>query len=268
MDPKQRLPEQQPPGSNPLIVVLCAGGPLAWIMINALQQQFGSVVVLEEQPESKAQFIRRRARMLGWASVLGQIAFGIVMKLMHRTSAVRKAEIVRAYGLDPQPSSAVPHYAIESVNSDLCRSTLQRVKPAIVVVIGTRILREETLQCIDAPFINYHAGINPKYRGMNGGYWALAEDDRAHAGVTVHLVDEGVDTGGILYTATFEPTPRDNFVTYFYLQAAVGVPIAIRAVADALHKRLAPQSSSLPSKQWFHPTLWRYVRIGLTKGVW
>lgn len=145
---------------------------------------------------------------------------------------------------------------------------LKRINPACVVVTGTRILRQETLKCIDAPFINFHVGINPKYRGQNGGYWALAEDDRANAGVTVHLVDEGVDTGSILYTATFEPTPKDNFVTYHYLQAAAGVPLLSKAVQDALEGRLSPQSSSLPSKQWFHPTLCQYLHNGLTRGVW
>jgi methionyl-tRNA formyltransferase len=237
-------------------------------MINALHQRFRSLAVLEERPESKSHFIRRRARLIGWAAVLGQIAFGIITKIIHKTSTARKTEIMQANGLEPHPTDAVARYSIGSVNSDSCRSMLQRFRPTVVVVLGTRIIRPETLHCTDAAFINYHPGFNPKYRGMNGGYWALAEDDRTHAGVTVHLIDEGVDTGSILYTATFEPTPRDNVVTYYYLQAAAAVPILIRAVEDALERRRAPVTIQLPSKQWFHPTLWQYLRIGLTKGVW
>lgn len=268
MNPEDTPAEQQSPNSNRPIVVLCAGGPLAWIMINALRQKFRSVVVLEESPESKRLLIRRRARLIGWPSVLGQVAFGLILKALHKKSAARKAEIVEAKWLNPTPSDTVPWHSIGSVNSDACRSALQRLRPAVVVVLGTRLIRRETLRCVNVPFINYHPGLNPKYRGMNGGYWALAEDDRAHAGVTIHLMDEGVDTGAILYTATIEPTQKDNFVTYYYLQAAAAVPLLIDAVEDALKGGLVPKTSMLPSRQWFHPTLWQYFRIGLLKGVW
>jgi len=70
-----------------------------------------------------------------------------------------------------------------------------------VAVYGTRILKPVTLKCASAPFINYHAGINPKYRGQHPGYWPLAQGDEENAGVTVHLVDEGVDMGSVLYQA-------------------------------------------------------------------
>jgi folate-dependent phosphoribosylglycinamide formyltransferase PurN len=268
MAPNNQNSEQQPSISDPPIVVLCAGGALAWIMINALRQRFRSVVVLEEDPESKRLMMRRRAKLIGWSSVLGQVAFGIVLKGLHKISAARKAEIVEAKGLDPAPSDDVAWYAIGSVNSDTCRSALQRFRPAVVVVLGTRLIRRETFSCVNSPFINYHPGLNPKYRGMNGGYWALAEGDHAHAGVTIHLIDEGVDTGAILYTAAFEATDRDNIVTYYYLQAAAAVPLLMEAVEDALNGRLSSKTSTLPSRQWFHPTLWQYFRTGLSKGVW
>ena len=55
------------------------------------------------------------------------------------------------------------------------------------------------------PVLNYHAGITPKYRGMNGGYWALATGDAGNFGATVHLVDAGVDTGGVLHQVRGRP---------------------------------------------------------------
>ena len=55
----------------------------------------------------------------------------------------------------------------------------------------------------------------------------------------MHLVDEGVDTGGVLYQARIAPTLADNFPTYFYLQAAAARPLAVKAVEDALAGRIA-----------------------------
>lgn len=130
------------------------------------------------------------------------------------------------------------------------------------------MLSRETLAAITAPVINYHAGINPKYRGMCGGYWALAERDAENFGVTAHLVDAGVDTGGILSWRRAEANGHDNFATYPYLLAACGRAVTIEALEAALSGRLAPVTRELPSRQWYHPTVWGYLWTGVRHGVW
>ncbi|TKB29555.1 MAG: formyl transferase, partial [Mesorhizobium sp.] len=40
------------------------------------------------------------------------------------------------------------------------------------------------------------------------------------------------------------------------------------AVAEALAGKLTTIDPGLPSKQWFHPTIWSYLWTGLTKRVW
>ena len=82
------------------------------------------------------------------------------------------------------------------------------------------MISNTTLRSTDAPFINYHSGINPAYRGMFGGYFALANGEPEHFGATVHLVDEGVDTGEILYQSRLRTEPDDNFHTYLWRMAA------------------------------------------------
>lgn len=119
-----------------------------------------------------------------------------------------------------------------------------------------------------APFINYHAGINPKYRGQHPGYWALVHGDPEHAGVTIHLVDEGVDTGAVLYQARVAFTCEDDITTYQWLQMAHALPLFAAALEDALAQRLTPKRVDLPSRQWFPPTLWAYAWNGMTRGVW
>jgi len=250
------------------IAVLCGPGPLPAIMVNAIVARFGTVTVIREEKESTAILLKRRRKMLGFASAAGQVAFGVFLKLLHRRSQRRIREIVDDADLDLIFSSRCQVIDIGSVNDDACRAALRTAAPKVVFVIGTRMIRKATLACIDAPFINYHAGINPLYRGMNGGYWALANNDKANAGVCVHLVDEGVDTGAVLYADRFEATDRDNFVTYPYLQAATARSLVVKALEDALQDRIRLIDMSLPSKQWFHPTLWGYLWCGVAKGVW
>ena len=250
------------------IAVLIAGGPLANMLVNGLRRHFSAVAVLKEEPEPKLMIVRRRARLIGWREALGQAAFGFLQKLLVSRSAGRLAAIWEDHGLDPRRDPGAAVREIGSVNSQACRVALRELQPDVVVVYGTRIIRRETLACVRAPFINYHAGVNPKYRGQNGAYWARSQGDPAHAGVTVHLVDEGVDTGGVLYQARTEFAPSDTIATYQHVQMATALPLLIRAIEDALDGRLSPRRVELPSRQWFHPTLWGYLRTGIARGVW
>jgi methionyl-tRNA formyltransferase len=252
----------------PRIAALTNGSPHFWIVLNAIAERFGPIAVLVENAEPKLQLIRRRMKHQGVVTVAGQIGFVLLQKIIARQSWPRILRIVDELRLDPEPTSCAAIVPVGSVNSETCRQELARIAPDVVVVFGTRIIGRETLRAINVPIINFHSGINPAYRGQAGGYWALAMGDQARAGVTAHLVDEGVDTGDVLYQGTFTPGPRDNFTTYFWLQAAAIRPLAVQAVDDALSGKLRPTKPDMESAQWYHPTLWFYVWTGMTKGVW
>lgn len=252
----------------PRIAVLTTGAPHAWVVINALVQRFGPVSVLIEERERRAGLLLRRVRQQGVIAVAGQAGFVLLQRLIERRSQRRVAEIVREHGLDAEPNSSCAIYQIGSVNSLAARTALALLEPEAILVIGTRLIGRETLAAIGVPLINFHSGIIPQYRGQAGGYWALALGDPGNAGVTLHLIDAGVDTGAILYQAPISAGPDDNFSTYFWLQAAAGRPLALAALEDALAGRLMPQPSSRPSRKHFHPTLWNYLRTGYANGVW
>jgi methionyl-tRNA formyltransferase len=103
-----------------------------------------------------------------------------------------------------------------------------------------------------------HAGITPKYRGVHGVYWALANKDPQNCGVTVHLVDAGIDTGAIISQKNITVNPQDNFVTYPLLQLAEGIPLMKKAIEDILSNRLVIQPATGESRLWHHPTIWQY----------
>ena len=250
------------------IVVMTEGGPHIWAIINALADRFGSVTVILEAPESKKALLIRRARRQGWASVGGQLGTMVLTRIGKRFFAERAERIVKEAGLDIEPRAGQVIVEVPSANSPEFLATIERLKPAIILLAGCRLLSRQTLAALPCPVINYHAGITPKYRGMNGGYWALATGDAENFGATVHLVDAGVDTGGVLHQARGRPGRGDNIALYALRLAAMSRKICIRGVEDAIDGRLAPTTPDMPSKQWYHPTIWFYLWTGLIKGVW
>ncbi|PDT42963.1 MULTISPECIES: formyl transferase [Sinorhizobium] len=250
------------------IVVVTAGGDNPNILINALAARFSDIVVLQEQPESKALFVRRRARKLGWATALGQLATMIASRFGKRLTRRRAAEILRSYGVSADKPPSIPVHQIASINDAEGRARLTALQPAVVFLVSCRMLKPATLATIPCPVLNFHAGINPQYRGLMGGYWALVGNDLENFGATVHLVDEGVDTGGILYQSRQIPSRADTIHTYPLLQTAASTDIAIRAVEDALAGYLRPFDIAAPSRQWYHPPVWAWLWNGLRRGIW
>ncbi|MGA7293140.1 MAG: formyl transferase [Terriglobales bacterium] len=222
-----------------------------------------------EEGESQLKFVKRRAGRLGLRKALGQVAFRLlVVPWLKATSRRRIEEIIQQFGLDVSPLPPAELVKVSSVNSDDTVQFLQELQPAVVVVSGTRIIAPRVLNCVPAVFINMHAGITPLYRGVHGGYWALVENNADACGVTVHEVDDGVDTGRILGRTRITPNDADNFVTYGVLQQAAGLPLLKKAIREACDGQL--QSVAAPdgeSRLWTHPTLGQYVYHRVKSGV-
>lgn len=251
------------------IVLMCGRGDSSAAVANALIREFGDVPILVEQKERRGLFLKRRARRLGLFTVAGQLAFvAALAPLLKRLSRGRIAEIVASSGLDLRRSALDQATHVDSVNSPEAVEWLKSERPAVVVVNGTRIIARRILEATGATFINTHCGITPEYRGAHGGYWALYRGDRENCGVTVHLVDPGVDTGDVIAQARIEPGPRDNFVTYPYLQLAAGLPYLIEAVRAALQGGVQTKRRAGDGGVWYHPTAWQYLLTGLRRGLW
>ncbi len=244
------------------IVLLCSDNPASRIIFNRLNQRFGDVVVVQEEPVSQRVLLRRRVARLGAKKVAGQVLFRLfVVPWLTRRDRGRVEEIKRRLELDDRPMQAVR--TVHSMNDDDARELLREMHPAITVVCGTRILDRATLAVLNGPVVNFHAGITPCYRGVHGGYWALVERRRDLVGSTLHLIDPGIDTGEILAQPTFKVCATDSFVTYPYLHVAAALDplenLVRRAVAGEVLER-RPLAIDLPSKLRTHPTLGEYLR--------
>ena len=252
------------------VVLLAGPGATTNIVHHALERSFPTVVTIIENRVSRLRLLRRRVQRLGVVPVVGQISFMVgVAPVLSTLSRRRVREIIADADLDDQPARNA--HRVASVNDDAARDLLRSIKPAVVVVNGTRIIGAETLGCISAPFLNMHAGITPRYRGVHGGYWALVERRPDLVGTTVHFVDRGIDTGPPLAQASFTVGPRDSFVTYPYLHVATGLPLLVAAVEAILEGRdIEPtiiDSGDLVSTLRYHPTLWGYLSAWARTGT-
>ncbi len=75
-----------------------------------------------------------------------------------------------------------------------------------------QIFKNEIINLPKLKTINCHAGKLPFYRGRNILNWVLINDEKEF-GITVHYIDEGIDTGDIILQRTFNISDSDTYET-------------------------------------------------------
>ena len=251
------------------VVLLAGPDESTSVVANYLEGRVGKIVLIVESPPSRVRMARRRAKRVGWVEATGQVLFvALAQPVLRHTSRHRRADIRRAASIDSHPRD--PDFSVSSVNDDRTVALLASLRPSVVVVHGTRVIAAPVLQALGCPILNVHAGLTPRYRGVHGGYWALAEHHPEWVGTTVHLVDPGIDTGGILAQTTFTITGEDSIASYPDLHLVHGLPVLAAQVEHVLSgTALEPQADSIAPGSYlrYHPTLWGYLRRRWSSGV-
>lgn len=257
---------------NKLKILLLAGdGESTNILYNAVKKKYGKVSVIKEESLSKKIFFKRRIKKLGKMKVFGQLLFLVcIAPLLKAFKKNRVSEIFSKYNMDTTqiPSSDV--LEVNSINNEQVSKFIDSYKPDLILINGTRIISKKILKASEAPFINIHAGITPKYRGVHGAYWALYNNDPDLCGVSVHLVDAGIDTGGVIKQKRISPTKQDNYATYPFIQLGEGVDTLINEVIPNFIKDKEIKTIDALTKEshlWYHPGFFQYLSKLLFKGV-
>ena len=98
-----------------------------------------------------------------------------------------------------------------------------------VVAAYGQILSKEILQMPRFGCINTHASLLPKYRGAAPIQWAIADGEK-ETGVTIMQMDEGLDTGDILYTRKVDITNDDTGESLFDKLEEVSKQLIVEAL--------------------------------------
>jgi methionyl-tRNA formyltransferase len=118
---------------------------------------------------------------------------------------------------------------------------LRRLAPDVIVVAAFgQILRREVLDLPRFRCINVHASLLPRHRGASPIAGALLAGDQK-TGVTIMLMDEGLDTGAILTWSAFPIAPDDTTGTLTEKLSLVGAEALLRALPRWFAGKLVPQ---------------------------
>jgi methionyl-tRNA formyltransferase len=85
-----------------------------------------------------------------------------------------------------------------NINAEASLEAIRAFEPDLLIsVAGNQIFRRPLIELAPKGCLNLHTALLPKYRGLMPTFWTLKNGEK-ETGVSVFLVDEGIDSGPIV----------------------------------------------------------------------
>lgn len=198
-------------------------------------------------------------------------------------SDARRMEALERPRFFPDGSDALPaaleSHAVHSVNDPQARELLEKARPEVILIYGTGLVKPGTYRIASRIAVNAHGGKVPGYRGLDTNLWAALEGRPERMSVTLHEVDEQLDTGPILLERSLGPRPDLDLYSLRYHTAVLTTDLFVELVRALVEGpvRACPQDRSLASRYygpmpWLlkrraHRILRRYARTATAEGA-
>ena len=153
------------------------------------------------------------------------------------------------------------------LSDEACLEDVLRFAPDLAILLGADIVPADLVRVPKLGMINAHFGLLPKYRGVNVAEWSIYQDDPV--GVSVHLVDPGIDTGDILLRMSVPVRQGETLAQIRSTQRSIATDLLCAAVdAIALGTANPVTQRVEEGRQYYrmHPVLVQRVVRRLERG--
>ena len=159
--------------------------------------------------------------------------------------------------------SAVKKYAVEhnipvlqpvSLKDPEFLDALKAWKPDLFAVVAFRMLPKVVWEIPKLGTFNLHAALLPQYRGAAPINWAVINGEKT-TGVTTFMIDEGMDTGGIMYRYDCKIEPEDTAGDVHDKLMEIGAKLVLNTVEAIIDRNveLRVQKSFIQGSEILHP---------------
>jgi len=121
---------------------------------------------------------------------------------------------------------------VENINDEACIDFIKGHGPDVLAVCGTGLLKRRVFSLARKGTLNIHTGITPEYRSADPIFWALYHAELDKVGVTVHFIDEGIDTGPILHQEQVPIYAGDQLASIYARCIRRGADLYLRSLSE------------------------------------
>lgn len=134
----------------------------------------------------------------------------------------------------------IPVFQPNSLKNDESFNILKELNPDLIVVVAYgKILPKNILNLPKYGCINVHASLLPKYRGASPIQWSIVCGEK-ETGVSTMLLDEGMDTGDVLLSASTEIGSTETAEELWDRLKVMGGELLIKTVEGLVDGSIKP----------------------------
>jgi len=124
----------------------------------------------------------------------------------------------------------IPYIEIIDINSMISSKHIKKYNPDLIIVcIFGQILKKKILEIPRLGTINMHPSLLPEYKGPDPYFWVMKNVEK-ETGVTIHYIDEGVDTGDIILQERYIISEGLDMVEMKQALSIIGSNLLVEAV--------------------------------------
>lgn len=174
------------------IVLLCGHQYNQVALANKIAQQFHLAGIIIEKKETK------NATAFSLKQIIEKILNRTFFITLHRSWF----KLLDGYQKEYPDFPETEKIRVSNINADASVDFIRRLKPDLVMVSGTSIVKKKILELhIPKGIINLHTGLSPYINGgPNCTNWCIAEKQFHLIGNTIMWIDAGIDSGDIITT--------------------------------------------------------------------
>ncbi len=166
--------------------------------------------------------------------------------------------------VDEARKREIPTYQPSDPNTSGFVAELSELEADLFIAAGYAIILKQAI--LDLPrqmAVNFHASLLPAYRGKHPVFWALRNGER-WSGMTVHVMDPGIDTGDIIYQVKIRTRQNDSVATLYKRIMDQSVGLVGRLIADAERDSIPRQVQFKNRGSYFSSTTTKDYQIEWT----
>jgi len=221
------------------------------LFVDAVRRSADLVGLVKVRPRPvRKPRLRRLARLMRERGILHALNFlgGVPASALVRPRIYRAVDALLSRRLEGDPAEGVPAADGGVVNSEEEVQAIGRFEPDLLYQAGPGITKPQVFQAAPLGMIHIHHGILPAIRGIASPEWAVRERKPLWLGVTLHIIDAGLDTGPLVAQARPRVEAGESWAAVRARLSLLGARLiaeGIRALADGL--KPVPQPPGLPS---------------------
>lgn len=179
--------------------------------------------------------------LIFWQQLIQVVAYGLVL-----ITPFLRRRLTPGWVLAKQ--KGIPIHYCKSINDKECLDVIRALKPDLIIsAYFNQILKKEAIQAPRIGVLNVHPGWLPAYRGAMCYFWVLKNAEE-RGGVTVHWIDEGIDTGEILARKSFHLKAGWTQQKVLALTAIIGARL-LKRIGRKLYNGEQPAPMSQPDRE-------------------